>query len=94
MLATTELRQRHRTHSSGLVVTARRLAEFLQSVEAEELLLIQRLRDREQRAIGSEIATRADNGSPVVVQQELTRPLEHTPAPENEDSDGKVYGEF
>src|SRR2546429_194143 len=34
-------------------VTARRLAEFLESVEAEEILLTQRLRDRESRTIRS-----------------------------------------
>jgi len=34
-----------------LHITARRLAEFLQSVEAEEALLMQRLRDGESRNI-------------------------------------------
>jgi hypothetical protein len=51
MLATTELHRRHRENSSTLAITARRLAEFLQSVEAEESLLTQRLRDRESQNI-------------------------------------------
>jgi hypothetical protein len=41
MLATEELRQRYHNHSAAFDVTARQLAEFLQSVEAEESLLIQ-----------------------------------------------------
>jgi transposase InsO family protein len=94
MLATTELQRRHRTQSSGVAVTARRLAEFLQSVEAEEGLLLQRLRDREQRAIGAEIATRADHGGTPVEPQEPTAPLVDLPARENEDTEGEVYGEF
>ena len=39
MLATNELHQRRRNHSADFTVTARQLAEFLQSVEAEEKLL-------------------------------------------------------
>jgi hypothetical protein len=47
MLATQELRQRYHNHSAAFAVTARHLAEFLQSVEAEEILLNQRLSDLE-----------------------------------------------
>ena len=32
MLATTELRRKHQNHSTGFAITARHLAEFLQSV--------------------------------------------------------------
>ena len=38
MLATKELHQRRRNYSADFTVTARQLAEFLQSVEAEEKL--------------------------------------------------------
>jgi hypothetical protein len=55
-LATEELRQRHRNHSTKFIVTARRLAEFLQSVEAEESLLIQRKCDLESRVIRQVVA--------------------------------------
>lgn len=51
MLATSELHQRQRGHSASFSVTARQLAEFLQSVEAEEKLLSQRLSDLESRGI-------------------------------------------
>ena len=51
MLATHELHQRHRNHSAAFAVTVRKLAEFLQSVEAEESLLTQRLSDVESRAV-------------------------------------------
>jgi transposase InsO family protein len=65
MLATTELRRKHQNHSTGFTITARHLAEFLQSVEAEETLLTQRLRDREHRVIRSEATTRVANVDPV-----------------------------
>jgi hypothetical protein len=49
MLASSEMHQRRRNHSAASSVTARRLAEILQSVEAEEVLLAQRLRDLESK---------------------------------------------
>ena len=64
MLATAELRRRHQKHSAGFHITARRLAEFLQSVESEEALLAQRLRDGETRALRSGIPPAAED-SPV-----------------------------
>ena len=45
MLATAELRQRHRQQGRTFNLTARKLGDFLNSLEAEELLLEQRLRD-------------------------------------------------
>jgi hypothetical protein len=50
-LATTELRKRHQLHGQQFTITARKLADFLTSLEAEELLLEQRLRDIEAREI-------------------------------------------
>lgn len=50
-LATAELRQRQRQHTRRFTITARRLAEFLDSVEAEEVLLEQQLRDAEGRHV-------------------------------------------
>src|SRR5262249_23609028 len=49
MIAATELRRRNQQHGKRLVITAYRLANFLSSVEAEELTLKQRLRDAEAR---------------------------------------------
>jgi hypothetical protein len=51
-MAAAELRRRHRLHSRGyLTITAKKLADFLNSLEAEECLLLQRARDRESRSI-------------------------------------------
>jgi len=49
MLATQELHQQHSCHSQVFALNARKLAEFLQSVEAKEALLLQRACDREVR---------------------------------------------
>jgi transposase InsO family protein len=51
MLATAELRRQHQGRSQRFTVTARRLANFLASLEAEEVLLEQRLRDAEARDV-------------------------------------------
>jgi len=54
MLATEEIRKRHRMHSARrLNFNARMLAEFLESVEAQEALLAQRACDRESAAARS-----------------------------------------
>jgi len=49
MLATAELRKRLRHRSVNTQLTARKLADFVASIEAEEALLLQRLRDAEAR---------------------------------------------
>ncbi len=51
MIATAELRKRSQDHSREFKVTARRLADFVASVEAEESLLVQRLQDPAARRI-------------------------------------------
>lgn len=51
MVASQELRRRMKLHSKQFNVTAANLAQFLESVEAEEALLRQRLADREARAV-------------------------------------------
>jgi hypothetical protein len=51
MLASQELRQQQRQHGQQFTVTAKKLAEFLTSVEAEEVLLQQRLRDAAGQAV-------------------------------------------
>jgi len=55
-LATAELRRRRQRHAQQLGVTARRLADFLTSVEAEEILLEQQLRDEEAKVVLTQIA--------------------------------------
>ncbi len=49
MLATTELRKRVQNHAVRFTVTAKKLADFLASVEAEESLRVQRLQDHEAK---------------------------------------------
>ena len=56
MLATVELRKLNQHHAKEFSVTARRLAEFLDSVQAEEVLLEQRL--LEQRSTAAELPER------------------------------------
>ena len=53
MVATAELRKSAQAHARQFTITARRLAEFLVSVEAEEKLLLQRLQDREGQGVWS-----------------------------------------
>ena len=50
-IATEELRERSRRHSQQFTVTAAKLAHFITSVEAQEVLLDQRKRDYEARAV-------------------------------------------
>jgi transposase InsO family protein len=51
MFATKELRKKLSQSTEKFTLTAKRLADFLQSVEADEALLMQRQRDREARSI-------------------------------------------
>ena len=77
MLATQELHKQNSGPSQRLALNAKKLAEFLQSVEAKEALLVQRARDREVRealtgeSSGCEASTtpaqrRADEAAPEV----------------------------
>jgi transposase InsO family protein len=61
MLATNELHRRRRNYSAEFSITARQLAEFLQSVEAEEKLLTQRLRDWESKDVRLTLTKRPVN---------------------------------
>jgi putative transposase len=51
MLASEELRRMRQCHSQQLSITATKLANFLESVEAQEVLLQQRLTDAESRRL-------------------------------------------
>jgi len=50
-IASEELRRRRTLHSRQFNLTASKIAEFIESVEAEEILLTQRLRDYENRIV-------------------------------------------
>jgi len=73
MIAAAELRRRHQQHGKRLVVTAHRLASFLSSVEAEELILQQRLRDAEARRSREQTSVGARAPAPATLSQEATR---------------------
>ncbi len=51
MVASQELRRRRQSYAQAFTITARKLADFIQSVEAEEPLLMQRRRDQEAQAL-------------------------------------------
>src|SRR6266508_1962472 len=51
MIASLELRKRAKQHARQFSVTAKKLADFLASVEAEETLRAQRMQDREARNV-------------------------------------------
>jgi putative transposase len=51
MIASTELRKRAKQHARQFSMTAKKLADFLASVEAEEILRGQRMQDREARNV-------------------------------------------
>lgn len=66
-VATEELRRRRRLHSRQFNVTAKKLAEFIESVEAEEQFLLQRLRSQETQQVTNQLNSNGgDNGTPAV----------------------------
>jgi hypothetical protein len=70
LLATQELHRRQQRHARQGAVTAHKLAAFLASVEAEEVVLAQRLRDGEAKAVFA----RMDVGPDVDVGPEAAQP--------------------
>jgi transposase InsO family protein len=82
-LATVELRRRQQRHAGQLTVTARALADFLASVEAEEVLLEQRLRDAAVKDVvaGREgIRADAGGGGQAAAGRERARPVARSEA--------------
>jgi putative transposase len=83
-LATVELRRRHQCHAGRLTVTARALADFLASVEAEEVLLEQRLRDatvKDVLAGRGSVRAGEGGGDQVAASRESARPGARSAAP-------------
>ncbi len=94
VLASTELRRRHHCHSHGFEITAKKLAEFLASVDSEEALLLQRQRDRESRNIrdrGSSKATDDSHQSSAVLQSPTEDGMEQVG---DASKSCEIYGEF
>jgi putative transposase len=89
MLATQELRKLNRHESREYTVTSWKLAEFLESVQAQELLLQQRLNDTESRGGKPRLS--------VISKQHTSPEPEQTRAPRdncNSSPDLQIYGSF
>jgi putative transposase len=93
MLATQELHQRCRNHSASFHVSARQLAEFLESVEAEEVLLSQRLSDLESKEIRQTLTSGSDGGQSVSQCGKMSI-VENSGQPRDGLVVNEVYGEF
>ena len=72
MLASVELRRRRQQHQRHVAITARRLAEFLNSVQADEALALQRLRDAETKKATRRKGSRSGGAT----QPQVTSPQE------------------
>jgi hypothetical protein len=94
-LASAELRRRYQCHSQGVEITAKKLAEFLGSVESEEALLVQRLRDREGKKVRDRLSGTANGKAAQTFsaepRSELTGIVKPTEAPAETD---EIYGVF
>ncbi len=92
-LVSEELRKRHQNHSGHFVITARKLAEFLESVELEEEILAQRLRDLEARSLHDPPGRSAK--PPVkIADTRRALPTARTQAPPAAVSTFQTYGEL
>lgn len=74
-VATEELRRRRRLHSQQFNVTAKKLAQFLETVEGEEQLLAQRLHDRELQDVVAQINGNNSDLAPPAVNPSETDPV-------------------
>jgi putative transposase len=95
MLASSEIRRQQQRHSQGLVVTAKRLGSFLNSVEADEALLMQQLRDREARTTRDSMANvSARPPCSEEGEREESQPNDNSVEPEAPVMEDEIYGEF
>jgi hypothetical protein len=97
MLATQELRKRHREHARQRSLSARTIGDFLQSIEAQEILLAQRLRDYQARAFRCEyeqvVAQQSPTDSRLTVQSSCASSLFQTAVVERAE-EYETYGAF
>ena len=79
MLASKELRRQHQLHPRERIsLTARKLADFLESAEAEEGCLLQKLRDRESRSVRQLGPVLVPNGQCSEVTSQELQPVDIT----------------
>ena len=93
-LASGEIRRRQQRHAQGLAVTAKKLGTFLHSVEADEVLLMQRLRDREGQAPRSAISGTAAIPDPGKLGREEVTDDDRAVEPDASVTGNEIYGEF
>ncbi len=100
MLATAELRQRYRQHGRAFSLTARKLADFLNSLEAEELLFEQRLRDEAAKTIQGSLSLQKGAKSQSAYVGQQSRGLDRAgleivaPAEDQAPEAMTMYGDF
>jgi putative transposase len=95
MSTSSEIRRQQRCHSQGLALIAKRLGSFLHSVEAEEVLLMQRLRDREAQTTQNTVtALAAAPLYPEKLGREEAPDAEMVFDPEPPVTGDEIYGEF
>ncbi|MGE0278828.1 MAG: Mu transposase C-terminal domain-containing protein [Nitrospiraceae bacterium] len=92
ILATQQLRARRSRHSKRFQVNAKQLATFLQSMEAEEALLKQRLHDREARRLVAAVEGGAPFDSGRAARMEM--PDEQSARVEETAEEREEYEEF
>ena len=92
MLATQELRSRHRHSAQQRSLSAKAIGDFLQSVEAQEVLLTQRLRDHQFGVVPPDLKQESPEDSVAPQPFLVTEPvsLESAVPPD----EYETYGEF
>jgi putative transposase len=93
-LASEELRKRRENHSGQFVITARKLAEFLESVEVEEALLIQRLSDLEARSLQAQPGPSTKAADQGADRRRESAPATDTQPPAHRPASFPIYGEI
>jgi putative transposase len=99
MIATKELRALKNSHSQQFTVTAKKLADFLESVEAEEVMLVQRLRDMEGRKVVEKINNVAVSAgaAEVALLESTNEPVETATEESSSEAEAdtlEIYEEF
>jgi len=101
LLATTELRKRRQEHAKHTSITGKRLAEFLASAEAHEVVLTQRLADAEVQDVFAQMGGMKSNlvgEKSVHLSEEEIRNTHTEPLPPAEEEDVyaglEIYEEY
>ena len=94
MLASKELCRRHKNQARQFKTGGKQLADFLESVDNDEVLLVQRLRDRDTRGMRTGIGeVKVDGHRTPSGQAGRVRPIISEPTGEQTD-EFEIYGEF